>query len=1022
MTLPLPTLCLVSIPMVLSKPKLEKAEGIDLESIGYDYDTNWDNCDYVDPETLPDIVKAEDLLVLQWNLRGIRGKLNDIEDFLNNTLEQKVGIVIICETWLNNNSPPLPPITGYTFIGKPRLDRKGGGVGFLIRKDILFRRKTELEVNDTILENMVIEVKCQTNILMCSGYRPPNTSMVDFSNGYENILKNITNHKHTNSVIGIDHNLDFIKYNRHNPTQLYLTQNLDYHMVPTITRPTRISHNSATLIDNLFVSQKLQDKYKSSILINDFSDHLPCYVILPDVTELKASLQTVSFRVFSEKVKLKICENIRKIDWQIELNNDDVNEAFSKFHSKLTNLIEKFAPVKTKTINPRKQPRAKWLTAGIINSINKNKELYKKSIQTSASLESKDEYTKHNKLLNKIKRYAKLNHYSNKCEEIRNNGPKLWKLINKITNKTRNKQSIIEKIKVDGILIERPKEISNALAEYFASIGNNLSNKLQPSKHSLRYYINKIPSCPSTMFASPTTPTEISNLLNSLVNKHSSGYDNISNHMLKWLRPVISEPLSIIFNQSINQGVFPDLMKIAEIVPLHKGGDESLCNNYRPISLLITISKILEKVMYKRTYSFLEKNNILFQSQYGFRTKHSCADAVAELIGEITKNRENKLYTAGIFLDLSKAFDTLPHMILLNKMSKYGIRGSMNAWFNSYLSARSLRVKCNVASGNTTVYSVKKEIDIGTPQGSCLGPLLFLLYNNDLHLHLEHTQVILFADDTTLYMGHRNLKYLRWCLEQDMSNINDWFLANKLTLNIHKSCCVLFTKNKNKVSFPIMLNKNPLPQRPYVKFLGIWLDENLDWNYHCNVILNKIKRNTYLLRMGQNCLTKHALKLIFYAHIQSHVQYGLRVWGNECSSKSKKLIQNQLNKCITLVKKGKESNVKTNCTFLNLDQLIKLENFKLGFKLTHNELPNRLIKILSHDKNKKSLTKQHQYNTRNKDQLNIPKHSSLSYHKSFLTSCIRDFATLPSSVLSSQEYHSFVHKCKNLLLTSVEQQ
>ena len=167
LTLPLPTLCLVSIPMALSKPNLEKAEGIDLESIGYDYDTNWDKCDYVDPEMLPDIVKAEDLLVLQWNLRGIRGKLNDIEDFLNNTLEQKVGIVIICETWLNNNSPPLPPITGYTFIGKPRLDRKGGGVGFLIRKDILFRRKTELEVNDTILENMVIEVKCQTNILMC---------------------------------------------------------------------------------------------------------------------------------------------------------------------------------------------------------------------------------------------------------------------------------------------------------------------------------------------------------------------------------------------------------------------------------------------------------------------------------------------------------------------------------------------------------------------------------------------------------------------------------------------------------------------------------------------------------------------------------------------------------------------------------------------------------------------------------------------------------------------------------------
>ena len=250
-------------------------------------------------------------------------------------------------------------------------------------------------------------------------------------------------------------------------------------------------------------------------------------------------------------------------------------------------------------------------------------------------------------------------------------------------------------------------------------------------------------------------------------------------------------------------------------------------------------------------------------------------------------------------------------------------------------------------------------------------------------------------------MGHKSLKYLRWCLEQDMTNISDWVLANKLTLNISKSSCVLFKKNKNKVSLSIEINNNPIPQRTHVKFLGIWLDENLNWNHHCNITLNKIKRNTYLLRMGQNCLTQHAFKLIYYSHIQSHVQYGLLMWGNECSSKFKKAIQNQLNKCIKLIKKGRKFNANTNCDLLKLDQLIKLENFKLGYKLKSNELPCRISKILSHDKNKKSLTKQHRYNTRNKEQLNIPKHHSLSYHNSFLVSCIRDFATLPSSVRST---------------------
>ena len=285
----------VPISMALSKPIPDEPNGLDLESIGYDYDTNWDNCDYVDPATLSDKVDAQDLLVIQWNLRGVRGKLDDIEDFLNNTLEQKVGIVIVCETWLNNNSPPLPPIKGYNFVGKPRLDRKGGGVGFIIRKDIVFRRKAELEVDSTVLENMIIEVKGKINILMCSGYRPPNTSTVDFINKYEKVLKNMTNHKYTTSVIGIDHNLDFIKHSMHSPTQLYLTQNLDYHMTPTITRPTRITQTSATLIDNLFISLKLQDNYKSGILINDTSDHLPCYVILLDTTGHKSCLQKYHF-------------------------------------------------------------------------------------------------------------------------------------------------------------------------------------------------------------------------------------------------------------------------------------------------------------------------------------------------------------------------------------------------------------------------------------------------------------------------------------------------------------------------------------------------------------------------------------------------------------------------------------------------------------------------------------------------------------------------------------------------------
>ena len=177
--------------MAFSKPDIDRVDSLNTDHVrcGFNYDTNWDCCDYVDPSSLSDIVGAQDLVILQWNTRGLRGKLDDIEDFLNNILEQKVGIVLICETWLNNKSPPLLSIKVYKFIGKPRIDRKGGGVGFLIRNDIMFRRKESLEVNSKVLENMIIEVKCKTNILLCSSYRPPNTDPALFNTDYLKMMK-----------------------------------------------------------------------------------------------------------------------------------------------------------------------------------------------------------------------------------------------------------------------------------------------------------------------------------------------------------------------------------------------------------------------------------------------------------------------------------------------------------------------------------------------------------------------------------------------------------------------------------------------------------------------------------------------------------------------------------------------------------------------------------------------------------------------------------------------------------------
>ena len=232
--------------------------------------------------------------------------------------------------------------------------------------------------------------------------------------------------------------------------------------------------------------------------------------------------------------------------------------------------------------------------------------------------------------------------------------------------------------------------------------------------------------------------------------------------------------MAIIYNASLQTGIFPSRMKHADIVPLYKSGPRNISSNYRPISLLLTLSKILEKIVYTRIYNFLNIDQI-YVSWYGFRNKHSCNDAVMELIGAIVKGWEKQESTIALFLDLSKAFNTLEHTVLYNRLEKYGIRGITLDWFKSYLTGRTLSVKIRVAASGSIEKSQNYEVTYSSLQGSCLGPLIFLIFSNDLHFVLENCNCILFADDTTVYKMHYSKKYLEWCLMENLIHLADWF-------------------------------------------------------------------------------------------------------------------------------------------------------------------------------------------------------------------------------------------------------
>ena len=384
--------------------------------------------------------------------------------------------------------------------------------------------------------------------------------------------------------------------------------------------------------------------------------------------------------------------------------------------------------------------------------------------------------------------------------------------------------------------------------------------------------MSQIPRNGKSVVMRQTNQIEIENLIKALPNKMSSGHDEINNVMLKSLCLAISYPLQLIFNQSIVTGVFPDKMKIAEVIPLYKGKQRDLMINYRPISLLMTISKLLEKVIYSRIYKFLEKNNILFESQYGFRTKRSCEQAILELTSHLLHAHNKNLHSMGVFLDLSKAFDTLNHEVLLKKLDCYGVRGIINDWFRSYLEGRTLIAKINTCKEIATK-STPFHITYGTAQGSCLGPLLFIMFSNDIHLLPIYGRLILFADDTTLINHHQNPRFLDYVTQHDMAILHDWIKANQLSLNLSKSVLMKFWPRDTK--YDIVLEGNTIPQVRSTKFLGITIDDELNWRCHINNLYSKIQANQRMLMLARNLISKENMRLLYYGHVYSHLMYGL---------------------------------------------------------------------------------------------------------------------------------------------------
>ena len=437
-------------------------------------------------------------------------------------------------------------------------------------------------------------------------------------------------------------------------------------------------------------------------------------------------------------------------------------------------------------------------------------------------------------------------------------------------------------MKINDVITDDNQNIAKNFNNYFSQIGPNLANAIPRIEKSFKCFLTN--KNPISLSFTQTNAVEVIKIVQGFKKNKSPGYDDISNDLLKEIIDEIIVPLEHVLNLSIINGQVPDKMKIAKVVPIYKKGDPLNIANYRPISLLSSISKILEKIIYDRTITFVRNCNLLSDSQFGFRQKHSTTHAILNFVNHIATAIDNHLHTLGIFLDLSKAFDTIDHEILLFKLSHYGVRGKALEWYKSYLTGRNQFVSINSANSNYA------SMTCGVPQGSLLGPLLFILYINDLQNSSRILSFILFADDTSVFFSHRNPDVLVNTVNTELASINQWICCNKLSLNVQKTHCMLFSNSVSFLPSNVSLNDSVIQMVDSTKFLGLNIDNKLSWKEHIMYLSKLLSRNVGVINKLKFSFPSNILLNLYNTIVLPYLNYGLLVWGNSTRNQMDRLL------------------------------------------------------------------------------------------------------------------------------------
>ena len=907
--------------------------------------------------------------LLYYNARSLIPKLDNLHALVN---LHKPDAICIVESWLCPNIAATEiGLPGYNTV---RLDRDRHGGGIVLFVSDVYNVKV-LQQGPLNLEFLLVSVQCaHFRLILALFYRPPSSSTVYFDCLYS-VLESIHHSYFSNFVLVGDFNIDFCNPS-HNLYQRLLTILSSFSLTQVVPSPTHTScTGNSTLIDLALVSSPA--KVNCSVIPPiGTSDHLGVKLTIKTSAASKhTGAQRLIWR-YSAADWEKACEMLNIYDWD-QIFIDDVNHAWTLWEKKFMAVMLECIP----RVQISKHRNLPWVSKNLKRAMQKRNQLFRRAHRYGNTRLMSLYKMKRNEVT-QLLRNSKKDYF----EKMLPNTKQFWKTVRllKGANKT------IPTLLVNNCEVSSDSEKVEALSDYFRKCFNDSV----PCLTSIDVQsIKTVPdSCPEHILC---TEEEVLSLLQSLDVTKASGPEGISARMLKGTAVAITPVVTKLFNLSLKSGTFPQAAKMSLIMPIPKSLDPTSPSNYRPISLLSILSKVLERHVSSHIFEELDLSCHPAFHQWGFRPGHSTGSALTTTIDDWLRSMDLGKPVCSVFFDVRKAFDSIPHATLVSKLQSLGLNDFILRWICDYLRGREQRVILNGVS------SRPKSVLSGVPQGSVLGPLLFTIYINDLaDLHLS-SKLVLYADDILLYRSIETSADYN-LIQEDVNNIEQWMVNNSLTLNTAKCKQMLITRTKTHHQHQLYLSDQPLEQVQNYKYLGVTITSNLSWSDHIQSVCLKSRRLVGLLYRQFYNANLNTLRQFYLSCIRPHLEYACTVW-DPYITKDIMLLENVQKFACKVICKSWSMDYNSMLAYLDIPSLkqrrLHLKTIMM-FKFVHRSSYIPVGYLLPNPPSN--------YNMRNLTYFTVPYARTNAYYNSFFPHMLRIWNRLPLTVVCAPS--SFVFK------------